>query len=100
MIGFFILFGNTDKYGERYIGFESISMFFQRSKQILLLAITIISIISIGAMGYIVLRERLEKVYLKYILQYLLGMLCACCLFAATFNGFYMMLGQTGHYVK
>lgn len=56
MIGFFILFGNTDKYGERYIGFESISMFFQRSTQILLLAVTIISIISICAMGYIVLR--------------------------------------------
>ena len=77
-----------------------ISLFFERSTQLLLITITLISIMSICAMGYIVLRERLEKVYLKYILQYLLGVLCACCLFAATFNSFYMMLGQTGHYVK
>lgn len=100
MIGFFILFGNTDKYGERYLGFETVSMFFQRGTQLLLAAITLTSILSICAMAYIVLKERLEKIYLKYILQYLLGVLCAGCLLAAIFDGFYMMIGHTGHYVK
>lgn len=49
-------------------------------------------IISIAAIAYIIEKELFDKInYYKYIIQYILGVICLIGLFIAIMNGFLMI---------
>jgi len=98
------LFGNVDKFGSRYIGFDNISAFLTNLTTKSLIVFVIVGLIAVVGVFWVTVSDKQEFYYIKHIGQYLIGVCCLMAILVAIINSvlipFLFANNQYVHYFR